>query len=221
MTWSDFGLLMFINFVGMASPGPDLVLVLRLAARSRRHALAAVMGIVTSLVLWISLTVFGLAAVLAAQPALFGVISVLGASYLAWAGYSALRAGITGVRELSAGATPVVGSAAVGKLGSAYRRGLLTNLSNPKALVYFIAVIGPILPSAPPLWLQFGLIAALLGSALVWFSAIALTVSTERMRRQMLRAGPWFDIVAGVVFIVFSLALLVEVAHTITSHVVA
>ena len=53
-----------MNLVGVASPGPDIILVTRYATRSRRHAIAAAAGIQIGVLFWCAATVFGAAALL-------------------------------------------------------------------------------------------------------------------------------------------------------------
>ena len=71
-----------LNAIGMLTPGPDIFLIMRIATRSRKHAFATLLGIVTGLTVWVSLTVFGAAALLYAAPALLGVIQLIGGLWL-------------------------------------------------------------------------------------------------------------------------------------------
>ena len=52
MTWTSFFTLLLMNLVGVASPGPDIILVTRYATRSRRHAIAAAAGIQIGVLFW-------------------------------------------------------------------------------------------------------------------------------------------------------------------------
>ena len=200
MNWAGFAAMLGIHVVGMTSPGPDIFLILRMATRSRKHALAAVAGIVMGSTVWVTLTVVGVAAVLSTNPTLMGAIQLLGGGYLAYMGVRMLLGAVRGIRELRRGGAAAVGAAALGSLGGAYRQGLLTNLSNPKIVLFFAAVLSQFMPVGAPLWVQLVYIAALLVTALLWFGFIAVTVSTEAVVRRMVSAGPWIDLVAGVVF---------------------
>lgn len=200
MNWAAFMAMLGVHVVGMTSPGPDIFLILRTATRSRKHALAAVAGIVTGSTVWVTLTVVGVAAVLSAKPALLGGIQLLGGAYLAYMGAKMLRGAVAGIRELRAGGTPAVGAEALGGVDRSFRQGLMTNLSNPKIVLFFAAVLSQFMPVGAPWWVQLVYIAALLVSSLLWFGLIALTVSTEAVVRRMVSLGPWIDLVAGLVF---------------------
>lgn len=200
MSWTALAALLGVHVAGMVTPGPDIFLILRTALRSRRHALAAVTGIVTGLTVWVTLTVAGLAAVLAAHPAVLGAVRLLGGAFLAWMGAGMIRGAVAGLKVLSDGGQPAIGAAALGPVGASFRQGLLTNLSNPKAVLYFMAVLSQFIPVGAPWWVQVVYVVALLVSSVLWFGFVALAVSTEPVVRRVVAIGPWIDLVAGVVF---------------------
>lgn len=216
MNWAAFTAMLGIHVVGMTSPGPDILLILRMATRSRKHALAAMAGIVTGSTVWVTLTVVGVAAVLSSHPALMGGIQLLGGAYLAYMGVRMLVGAVRGIREVQAGGVAAVGAAALGSLGGAFRQGLLTNLSNPKIVLFFAAVLSQFMPVGAPWWVQLVYIAALLITSVLWFGLIAITVSTEAVVRRMVSAGPWIDLVAGVVFAALGASFIWQGLTTLT-----
>ena len=74
----DLAVIVGLNLVGAAAPGPDLVLLMRTATRSRQHAWAANLGIHTGAALWFALTIFGAAALLNAVPQAVTAIQIVG-----------------------------------------------------------------------------------------------------------------------------------------------
>ena len=119
----------------MATPGPDLLLLTRMATRSRRHALASVSGISTGLVLWVSLTVFGAAALLISYPVLESVIKLVGGVWLVWMGRGMILAARAQFRDRMNADIDV--DTIFGTPWKSYQQGLFTNLSNPKVVLYF------------------------------------------------------------------------------------
>jgi len=146
LTWTALLSLLGVHIIGMASPGPDVFLVLRLATKSRRHAIAAVAGISTGATIWMTLTVFGFAAVITANPLLMGVIQLVGGCYLIYMGISMAKAGINTLRELRAGAAPALGSEALRSPKATFRQGFFTNMSNPKIVLFLTAVLSQFIP---------------------------------------------------------------------------
>lgn len=207
MSLSQLSALILMNLVGVVTPGPDIFLVTRYATRSRRHALASTLGILTGLSLWATLTVIGAAALLTAYPALLGVIQIVGGGWLLWMGQGMLRGGLAQLRATEPSITDV--EAIFGTLWQSYRQGVATNLSNPKAVLFFAAMIAPLMPPNPGLWASISAVLAILLSAGALFVVISLVISTKRMRSRMLRAGPWVDAAAGVFFLLAGVVLLV------------
>lgn len=205
MSLSQLSALILMNLVGVVTPGPDIFLITRYATRSRRHALVGTLGILTGLSLWATLTVIGAAALLTAYPALLGVIQIVGGGWLFWMGQGMLRGGLAQLR--TAGRIIVDVEAIFGTLWQSYRQGVATNLSNPKVVLFFAAMIAPLMPPNPGLWASVSAVLAILLSAGALFVVISLVISTKRMRTRMLLAGPWVDATAGVFFLVASVVL--------------
>lgn len=200
MSPAQWATLLVLNLAGAASPGPDILLITRTAIRSRRHALATVLGIQIGVMFWCTLTVLGFAALLNAFPAVLGFLQLLGGGWLMWMGRNMLLAGL---RERKNPPLDLKEAAArMGRLRHSFRLGLATNLSNPKIVLFLSALIAPLLPASPSALLAVGVVAMLSVSSFILQVSIALMVSTPGMRRKFLRAGPWIDIVSGVFFIV-------------------
>ncbi len=188
------------------TPGLDTALVLRTAASegTRRAALAG-LGIVLGCLCWAALVAVGLAALLADSKIAYVVLRFVGAAYLIWLGYRMLR---YPRRAFAAGGSPVAGA------GSAFARGALTNLLNPKVGVFYVSFLpGFVPPGAPvgPFILLLGAIHAALG--LIWFAfLIAATVPVSRLlRRPALVVG--LDRVTGGLFALFGVGLALKASR--------
>lgn len=123
-------LVVFLAFLAVAFlvPGPDMVLILRTgAAQGRGAARAVALGLAVARTVHVSLSAVGLAALLVASPVVFGWLRLAGAAYLVWLGWRVWRAGV---------ALPELGGAPVLSPAAAFLRGLVTNILNPKALLF-------------------------------------------------------------------------------------
>ncbi|WP_163270112.1 LysE family translocator [Chelativorans alearense] len=141
-------------------PGPDMILLLQTGALSgRRQALATTVGLAAARAMHVALAALGLAALLKTSPLVFEAVRLVGAAYLAWLGYGILRAhSLVPVGETEAAAAPTDG------MRRAAIRGFLTNLLNPKALIFCSVLLPQFLrPDGAPLSAQF----LLLGTVLV------------------------------------------------------
>jgi len=127
------------------TPGPDMTFVLAQAAhRGTRAGVAAAFGIGAGAVVLAVFTAFGLAALFAASPLAFNIVRIGGALYLVWIAVGMIRH----PPHLS---DPGAGFSA----GAAFLQGMLTDLLNPKVIVFFVAFLPQFVVSGggPP-WLQ-------------------------------------------------------------------
>lgn len=113
-------------------PGADMILLLQTgASEGRGHALATALGLAAARVVHIALAALGLAALLRTSPMAFDVMRYAGMAYLVWMGIGILRSRHHALRMSG---TPASGL--VPGYGRAVRRGFVTNVTNPKALLF-------------------------------------------------------------------------------------
>ena len=189
----------------MATPGPDLLLLTRMATRSRRHALASVTGISTGLVLWVSLTVFGAAALLIAYPVLESVIKLVGG---VWMGRGMILAARAQFRDRMNADIDV--NTIFGTPWKSYQQGLFTNLSNPKVVLYFAAIIAPLMPAHPTMGDAVLIVLSIVASTFLGFSTLAFLLSTKAMRKRFVSAGPYIDMGSGIFFVIAGASLAIN-----------
>lgn len=178
------GLLDFWMFAGALAvaylvPGPDMVLILQTGLlRGRTHALAVAAGLAIARATHVLLAAAGLATLFRTMPAAFDVVRVVGAAYLMWLGVSILRS--------SSLASDLSGPAADDENRSWLRaalRGLLTNLLNPKALL-FCSVLLPqfVRPESGSVPGQFALLGTILVVIGLMFDIIFASASATLSR---------------------------------------
>ena len=118
------------------TPGPSILFILsRCLGQGRSVAIASVFGLATASVIQAIAAAFGLSALFVYSPLAFGIIKYCGAAYLVYLGISSfLQGGIAGV---TAGIT----RARRHPLMTSYYQGLVTDLLNPKLLLFFFAFL--------------------------------------------------------------------------------
>ncbi len=177
------------------TPGLDTALVLRAtASEGRRAGWAAALGVGAGCLVWGAAVALGLGAVLAASSRLFALIRFVGATYLIW----------MGLRLILSRREDFAEPAASTSQGHPFRRGLLTNLLNPKVGVFYVSF----LPQFVPAGVSFGRWCFLLATihvalGLGWFAV--LIGATHGVRRFLDRPGAvkTVDRVTGLVFLGF------------------
>jgi threonine efflux protein len=205
--------------LAIASPGPDLVQILRLGA-VRRNGIACALGIMSGNTLWIVASMLGLSALVNTVDWVMTVLYLVGGTFLTWMGQAALRSGLRERQSArtvitasdtgdTASDTPTMAAQRV-TTAHAWRLGLLTNLANPKALVFFGAVLAGFVPPDTGWAMRGVVLLMMLVTGVAWFVTVAVMVSIPKLSRALQKAGPWIDIVAGGVFLVLGVFLLVE-----------
>lgn len=134
-------------FSVILTPGMDMAYVLASALTGgRRSGFAAIGGIITSAAFHMTAAVLGISVLLRLYPPAFKLMLLAGAAYIAWIGINIFRhAGLVRINPKAAARPPL----------TAYRQGMLTNLLNPNAYLFTLAVIPQFLRTEyGPLWLQ-------------------------------------------------------------------
>ncbi|MGV3153061.1 MULTISPECIES: LysE family translocator [unclassified Corynebacterium] len=208
--------LMGVWLVAMASPGPDVIQIIRLGSRSTRAGLWAALGSSTGLLLWVVASLAGLSALIDSHPGILITLQLLGGTYLLWMAYSAIKSGLAQRRvparvvqtetfqEDNPDSAPRVWITA----GKAYRIGFICDLSNPKVVIFFGAVFSNFLEPGMSLGWSVLLVVLLVGESLALFGAVALTV--RAFSRWMSRHSSWVDLFSGVVFLLLAAFILYE-----------
>jgi len=114
------------------TPGPAMLFVLFQSSFGYKKVVAGVLGLLTANFVWIALVATGLGLLITQSPVAYDTLRFLGAAYLAYMGYKICRYGI-GKQSALAAIKPK-------KLWQIYIQGVLTSLSNPKALLFFLAL---------------------------------------------------------------------------------
>ena len=205
MTISTYVALVGIWVAAIASPGPDLVQIIRLGAKSRAIGVACAVGIMLGNTVWIAASLLGLSALIKAVPEILAVLQLIGGIYLLTMGVGAIRAGLS-AQKLQ---VTVETDSKTLTTAQALRIGVLTNLSNPKAVLFFGAVFAQfITPGMGWEWTLLILV-TLVVIGFGWFVGFAVLV--DKLAGFLARWGHVVDLVTGIVFVALAVWMLVSV----------
>jgi threonine/homoserine/homoserine lactone efflux protein len=190
-----YGAFLAAMFVMAITPGPaNLFAIATGMEKGKGAALLGVVGMNCATLIWFAGSALGLGALIIAFPAAFHVLALAGAAYLVWLGLKSIWAGI---RNAESHATATV------KAGrSAFLDGFTVQIANPKALLFFTAVLPPFIDVNRPLPPQLAMFAcATIGMDLISMSAYGLggAALSTRMNEPVFRRG--FAFVVGVLLI--------------------
>ena len=194
-----------VHLIALMSPGPDFFFVSQTAAsRSRKEAMMGVIGITLGVLVWAAVELMVLHLILQKMAWLHQIITVGGGLYLCWMGWQLMKS--ARAKKQNGDDTTVTLPAR----GRTFMRGLLTNLSNPKAVIYFGSVFSMFVGDSVSGGERLGIFLLIVVETLAWFSLVALVFALPKMRRGYQRLAKWIDGVAGVVFAGFGVALIVN-----------
>lgn len=206
MTTATLLALLLVWIAAIVSPGPDLVQIIRLGSRSRSDGIWTALGIMAGNTIWISASLLGLAALLSATPAILKVLQLVGGGYLIWMGFGAVRSwwiqrqrqeSHAEARAVDRAITALEGGQSIG-VWRALRTGIATNLSNPKAVLFFGSVFAQFIK--PDMGSGWGIFIAtfLIITGVLWFVGFAILVRT--FAAKITRNGAVIDLITGVIF---------------------
>ena len=208
MSWSSYGAFLALAALVVVIPGPDLAVVTRgtLLGGARRGRWTS-LGIATASFLQGGVAAAGLGALLRDSTVAFTALRWAGVAYLVYLGAHAWRCARRG--DYPDLADEVVGGPP-DPAWPAWRQGFVTNATNPKVLVFYLAVLPQFLrPGAPPAWLL-----AFAGShaALTLVYLCAVSTGLARLRRFLgrRRVRQTLDAATGTALIGFGAALALE-----------
>jgi threonine efflux protein len=196
----------------MVSPGPNVLLVSQLAAGSGlRSAWLAGLGVAFGAGVWASCAVLGVHAFFSAFPGLRLALQLLGGLYLVY----------IATRLWSSGAGSVDFHASARSQWVAFRMGALTNLTNPKAALFFGSVFATSFPAQPSAQLQLGAIAVVVFSAIAWYTFLAFVFSHSAVVQRYARVSSLVSRVASACFAAIGLSLLCGTVREARSRLAA
>ncbi len=206
---TETGLALFAGVVvahalGVASPGPDFAVVMRQAlAHGRAAGVQTAAGIGSGIVFHLAYGLFGLQWLMQQLPMAIHVIALAGAAFLIWMGAGALRAQPLPEQDAA--------NAEVARGGRAdFLLGLATNVLNPKATLFFVALFSSIATAPLPPGLQLAIAIWLPLATFAWFAALALLLSHAGLRHGLRRQAQRIDRAMGVILIALGVLVIVR-----------
>ncbi|POG11581.1 lysine transporter LysE [Pseudomonas putida] len=198
---------MLLAFIAAASvlavtPGVDTAMVLRAAAvDGRRTALLAAVGVALGCLAWGGAVSLGLGVLLQRSEVAYTVLKSAGAAYLLWVGIKLLLKPRQSFQNKLEGDNTVSG-------WSAFARGLLTNLLNPKVGIFYVTLLPQFIPAGVALSMYSFFLASIhVLLTVVWFGLlIAATMPLKNLLSQPSTVKA-LDRVTGGIFIAFGLKI--------------
>ena len=200
---SEWLTLVFVFSFALIAPGPDFVMAVRNSVIfSRKAGLFTAFGFALGSCIHIFCAIMGIGILIAKSAALFTFIKFIGALYLLYIGVKALRS--KGYKQpLDNGCSTKQSISAFQALCS----GFITNLLNPKAALFFLALFTQMLNPEMPLSVQFLFGATCVLMVWIWFSIVTLVLTHEKIQGLFLNISKWIDRICGALMIALGIKL--------------
>ncbi|MCW3815400.1 LysE family translocator [Micromonospora sp. DR5-3] len=204
MSWSSYASFLVFATVLILIPGPDFAVVTRnTLATGRQRGRWSALGVTASNAVQGVTAAAGLGALIVRSQPLFETIRWAGVAYLAYLGVQACRSAWRGdYAPLAGDAVTAPGQALTG-----FRQGFLSNITNPKVLAFYLAVLPQFVGGSASLGalLAFALSHAVLSLAYLLVLVAALNRARELLSRRRVRR--WLDGLTGVALLGFGTRL--------------
>ncbi len=189
---SSLTLALSLFSVGFLVIGPNILAIMGLSMdQGRRAGATLALGVGVGSGVWASLTVLGLASLLTAYASAMIALKLFGAAYLSWMAYRALRAAFQG----ASAPQPLPSTR-----GNLFLRGMLIQLTNPKAALQWIAIVSLGIGPHAPWALGLTLIVSATCLSILGHLAYALAFSTGPVVRAYAHARAWIQGALGLFF---------------------
>ena len=197
----EFLTIAILHLFAVASPGPDFLLVTRQCLRfDRTVAIWASAGIATGILFHSFIAITGVTLIISSNPEVFKWLKVLASIYIAYLGYLSIFKSSTSVSdEDKKDNENYVGS---------FTLGLITNILNPKAILFFITVFTAVVDASttPSLLVLYGLYMSI--TTFIWFTGISYIFSNQGLRDRYKQFIPFFEKGIGIVLIIIAVGLI-------------
>jgi len=184
-------------------PGPNALLVLSTALTQRKlFAMVNILGVSLGFLFHAYISANGMSLVLSQTPWAFQGLKWIGVGYLIWLGYNHFKVALK-----AEDGTLVVPQAAKRKMKQHFVKGLLTNLLNPKIVLFYLSIFPQFVDKQAVM--RDSLMLGALQAAVVasWFMVVILMAGTLKQWLTQKRTAKWMNFTCGIIFVGFSLQL--------------
>ena len=196
----EFFTIVLLHLFAVASPGPDFLLVTRQSLRfDRTVAIWASAGIATGIIFHSFIAITGVSLLISSNPDLFDWLKMIAAVYIAYLGSLSFFAKPNPLNNENRKHNE-------NYLGS-YVLGLITNILNPKAILFFITLFTVVVNETTTtiLLVFYGLYMSI--TTFIWFTGISYIFSNQALTKKYENFIPVFEKVIGIILIIIAIQL--------------
>jgi RhtB (resistance to homoserine/threonine) family protein len=207
MFLAQFLTVALVHFLAVISPGPDFAMVTRNSLLySTKVGVYTSLGLALGMMVHVAYSLLGIGLLISQSVVLFSIIKYIGACYLIYIGYKSLKSksqDLVSSDEIKSKHKSISISASIWT-------GFLTNVLNPKATLFMLALFTQVISPATPKLIQILYGLEMVVATFVWFSLVSLFFSNIQIKTRIQKYQHYIEKVTGGVLI----ALGIKVALT-------
>ena len=198
----EFVIVAFVHFLAIISPGPDFIMITRNSlAYSRRTGIFSSIGLGAGILVHVTYSLLGIALIISQSILLFNALKILGAIYLIYIGYKSLTSkdhtSASQIEHKRNDLTPF----------QAFRIGLLTNATNPKATLFFLSLFTLVISPSTPLYIKLLYAVEMVIATILWFCLVAIVFSHPKVKGKLSGIQHTAEKVMGGILIILGLKI--------------
>jgi len=201
-------ILALIHLVSVASPGPDFAMVTKNSlTASRRAGFLTATGITLGIAVHLTYSFLGIGVLVANSVVAFNIIKYLGAAYLIYIG---LKSIFSKNKETDTNLSQKVDKTQVKNDAYYFRLGLITNLLNPKAAVYFVSLFSQFIKPDSSFIMNSVMAIMILTITFSWFTFVAYVLSNEIIKAKFTEFKSYIAKAFGILLVGLGLKIALE-----------
>ena len=199
----EFLTIAILHFFAVSSPGPDFIIVTRQSIRSgRTAAIFTSLGIASGILVHSFAAMTGLTYIISSNPLVFLYLKIMASIYLGYLGFISIFN--------SSSITQYTSNQSTSDLNFlySYRIGFITNILNPKAILFFITVFSIVVDSSTSV-LSLGIYGAYMSIAtFIWFIFVSYIFTNTTLINKYRNSLPIFEKILGCILLLIASQIL-------------
>jgi threonine efflux protein len=188
------------HILALMSPGPDLVLVIRNAlGKSRVDGYFTALGFAVGVTIHLSFGFIGLSFLISKIPTLLTIIQLVGCLYLVFIGWKSWRADSFNLKNTN--------QIRQSEIWISFKEGLVTNLLNVKAMLFFMTLLVTLLTPDLALSIKLASVALMFTLTFIWFAIVTRFLTIQRIQERFFASQRMIEKVLAILLWLLALKL--------------
>ena len=208
--FTEFLIVAGVHFIALISPGPDFFLVTKYSLDySKKAGIIIASGLATGILCHVALSLTGISLIIKSSPQLFLILKIICSFYLLYLAFVIFKNRNNNL-ETEEGISTKKNTIETNKSWAYfYKIGLLTNITNPKVIIFFFTILTQIVSINTSYFMKiiYGIEMSL--ATFLWFTFISLFFSNNTFQKHYLKNKKYLDTFFAIVLIILSIRILI------------